>query len=243
MPLTARVTLRIGVTALCVGLAACGSAPPQPPFEPTPIDPAPTTVTLAGFAVEFTAAGEQRPVPNLRLKVRRSGPTGGAIAGTDLGDVITDANGLYTIPDAPVGLLWFQTAPGSDSRFLCEWWPVDVRPRRPTSPSTNLPVVHRTWSDNRPPPNMWHPGTSAWGTVTEQVDGNPQPLADAVVVFGEGTQDPPATTSASGFYMICSEVGTDQMRRITASKPGYDAVAREYFAGLGDVIHFQLTRK
>jgi hypothetical protein len=57
-----------------------------------------------------------------------------------------------------------------------------------------------------------------------------------------GGQDPPATTSATGFYQICSLVGTDQGRTITAQKGGYTTATREIMGGLDTEIHLELVR-
>ena len=75
------------------------------------------------------------------------------------------------------------------------------------------------------------PGTSVHGTVSERVDGALRPVAGATVTLDSGIPDPPATTTASGFYMICSEVGTDQYRTITALKAGYRNTVRQIFGG------------
>jgi hypothetical protein len=73
--------------------------------------------------------------------------------------------------------------------------------------------------------------------------GDLQPVGGVHVQLESGTQDPPATTTASGFYMICSVVGTDQTRTITASKDGYTAVTREVFGGWDSMVHLELTRR
>ena len=57
------------------------------------------------------------------------------------------------------------------------------------------------------------------------------PVSGATVTLDSGDQDPPATTSAAAFYMVCSVVGTDQTRTITARKDGYRMAAREIFGG------------
>jgi hypothetical protein len=117
---------------------------------------------------------------------------------------------------------------------LCDWYLFVT-----TQPWPELLVVHRTWSGNRPPPGWWEPGV--WGTVSEQIDGSLQPVADATVRLDAGIPDPPATTGPNGFYSICSVVGADQIRTITAFKTGYNPDTREIF-NVGEV-HFQLTRK
>jgi len=91
----------------------------------------------------------------------------------------------------------------------------------PNSLRRDLPLVSASWSGDRLPPRMSWPGTSVHGTVSERVDGALRPVAGATVTLDSGIPDPPATTTASGFYMICSEVGTDKYRTITALKAGY----------------------
>src|SRR5262249_27057691 len=93
----------------------------------------------------------------------------------------------------------------------------------------DLPVVHASWSGTSLPPQMAIPGTSVHGTVAESVGGTQVPVAGATVTLDTGLQDPPATTNANGFYMVCSEVGTDQTRTITARKEGYRASSQEIF--------------
>lgn len=192
---------------------------------------------MSGTVLEFTATGDVRPVPNLRLKVLAGSRVDGAVGGVALADTVTDANGRYTITDVSASLLFFQTAPGSEYRFLCDAHPVLLR-----FPFTDLPVVHTSWSGNQPPRNMWIIGTSVWGTVSEQVNGSLQAVADATVRFADPT-DPPATTSATGFYMICSLVGTDQTRTISVSKTGYNLATREIVGGYDREFNFELTRR
>jgi hypothetical protein len=68
-----------------------------------------------------------------------------------------------------------------------------------------------------------------FGVVSERVDGQLRPVAGATVTLEEGTQDPPSTTSDSGFYGLCSIVGADQTRTVTARKNGYREVSRDFF--------------
>jgi hypothetical protein len=52
------------------------------------------------------------------------------------------ADGRYTITDS-TRTLYFQTAPGSAYRFLCDFYPVWVRAElREPDPFSELPVVH-----------------------------------------------------------------------------------------------------
>jgi len=233
----------LGGVAILVILAACDgpsrpTTPPPPPSSPpvpSPPQPGPAGVTVSGVVLEFAATGEQRPVPNLRLKVRTEFGAG-ATSGIALDDTVTDAQGRYTITGVTSFLLLFQTAPGSDYRCLCDDYPVVVR-----LPVTDIPVVHTTWSGNRPPPNLWFMGTSFWGTVSERVGGSPQPVEGATVDWGY--PDPPATTSATGFYMICSMSGSDQFWPVTASKTGYNPAVRQVLGGWDHEVHFELTRR
>ena len=102
----------LGAIALAISLAACDSATPptQPPPPPPPSPPGPRGETVSGVVLEFTATGEVRPVPNLRLKVR-AGSLDGAVGGAQLADTVTDANGRYTVTDVSAYVLFFQTAP------------------------------------------------------------------------------------------------------------------------------------
>jgi hypothetical protein len=63
------------------------------------------------------------------------------------------------------------------------------------------------------------------------------------VTLDTGNQDPAATTTDTGFYMICSVVGTDQTRNISAQKAGYDPAVRQIFGGWDFETHFELTRR
>jgi hypothetical protein len=186
--------------------------------------------------LEFTAPGEHRPVPHLRLKVRTNGTSPGAPGSGEPADVVTDAEGRYTVIGVTATTLFFQTAPGSDHRFLCDGWPIDLR--RPL-PITDLPVVHTSWSGSGPP--HWTVGSSVWGTVSEHVDGRRQPVAAASVNL-DGPE-PPATTSANGFYMICSTSGADFARTVAAWKNGYDVVSREFRSGWDFELNLELTRR
>jgi hypothetical protein len=49
-------------------------------------------------------------------------------------------------------------------------------------------------------------------------------------------------TSATGFYMVCSVVGTDQTRMITARKDGYRTAARQIFGGSDFRVDLELAR-
>jgi hypothetical protein len=155
---------------------------------------------------------------------------------TPLAETVTDARGRYTITDVSADVLFFQTAPGSEYKFLCDDHPVMTR-----LPFTDLPVVHASWSGTRLPPTMWLIGTSIWGTVSERVDGSLQPVEGATVDWGY--PDLPATTSATGFYMICSTSGSDQYFPVSAFKTGYTVATRQVLAGWDREVHFELTRR
>jgi hypothetical protein len=90
---------------------------------------------------------------------------------------------------------------------------------------------------------MWIVGTSVYVTVSERVDGSLRPVAGATVSLDGGIQDPPATTSPSGFYMICSTVGTDQFRDIAAQKTGYIPGTRRIFGGWDYEVNLELARR
>ena len=237
MSIHTNATRLISAAALVILLAAgCDSATPLPPSPPPPPPPPPTGVTVSGVVLDYTDTGNPRPVPNLRLQVRVSGPLSGAVGSTPLPATVTDANGRYTITDVTGFFVFFQTAPESAYRFLCDWYPVELR-----SPATELPVVHTLWSVNRPSPDLARVSSFVWGTVSERVDGSLQPVRGATVLLDDGVPDGPTTTNANGFYMICSMVGADQFRTVAVFKPGYNPAARDIREG-GEA-HFELTHR
>ncbi|HEX5109395.1 MAG TPA: hypothetical protein VFV95_13150 [Vicinamibacterales bacterium] len=172
--------------------------------------------------MDWTVPGAPRPVPYLRLQVRAMGPTGGAVNGEDLPDVVTDENGHYEITATTQRFLFFRTAPDADYKFLCPFYPLPVLPI--DRPRSDLPVVQVSWSGDTPVGLF----IQAFGVVSERVDGQMRPVAGATVMFESGQQDPPGTTSDSGFYGLCSVVGADQTRTVTARKDGYRTVSREF---------------
>jgi hypothetical protein len=115
-------------------------------------------------------------------------------------------------------------------------------PAVPGFPVGDLPVVHVSWSGDRLPPGMWSLGTSVDGTVSERVNETLRPVAGATVTLDGGTQDPPAVTSAAGFYMVCSVVGTDTTRTITARKDGYRTGVRQILGGRDSRVDLELAR-
>jgi hypothetical protein len=237
-------TIRLlGAVALASSFAACEGAttPTQPSATPPP--PPPAGLTVSGRVLEFMASGANRPVPNLRLKVRMGTPGGGVVGGVDLADIVTDADGRYTISDVSAYVLYFQAAPGSDYRFLCEFHPV-LRHPAPGQQfrDTDLPVVHVSWSGNQPIPGMRVEPQSVYGTVSEHVGGSLQPVAGASVSLDGGVAEPPATTSATGFYMICSVLGSEQFRNITAEKSGYMTATRQIYIWYDMKIDLELSR-
>ena len=232
----APASLKAAAAVLVFGLTACTSPSPPPPLESE------TRVTASGVAYVFSDTGERRVASNLRLKVRFSSAADGA----DLADIVTDGAGRYTLADVSPGPYFFQTAPGSNYRFLCDWYGITVRGRPsgpPPPPFNDLAVVPADWSGDQPPPGMWLLGTTVWGTVSERTSAGSLPVAGATVVLEEGRPDPPATTSATGFYMICSQMGQDQERVITANKDGYTPVSRGFYGGFDWIFHFEITRK
>jgi hypothetical protein len=239
-----QISRLFGAATLVIALAACENQTAPTPLNQTP-SPSSGGLTVSGVVTEWDGTGGSRPVPNLRLKVRRGASNGGAMGSTPLDDVITDAEGRYTITglSSPT-LVFFQTDPASDYRFLCEAYPVFLPSQGgpPIPRLTELPVVRRSWTGNRPP-HPWIIGTSVYGTVTERVNDVPVPVEGASVYLESGLLDPPATTTANGFYMICSLVGTDQERSITASKDGYNATRREYYGGNEIVLNLEMTRR
>jgi hypothetical protein len=240
--------------ALLIGLAGCSkkdvptspSPPPSPSPSPAPAPPPPPAApltTVNGTAFEYSASGSRRPAPNLRLKVRQGSRNDGAVGGIDLPDVVTDADGRYEITDVTSGLLFLATPPGSASKFLCDFHPLFVPVLKDLPFLADLPLVPATWAGTQVPSGMGIPGTSVHGVVSERVGEQLRPVADATVTLDNGLQDPPAKTSASGFYMICSVVGTDQYRTITARKADYRDTSREIFGGEDFLINLELVRK
>jgi hypothetical protein len=190
---------------------------------------------MSGTVREFRGSGGWTPVANLRLRVRALSATDGAVGGQDLPDVVTDAEGRYSVPNVTAYAIFFQTTPDADQRFLCDWFPAFP------SHAMELQVVPRAWS-GPPPPGMWSVGGPVQGHVTEQAAGGVTlPVPNAIVTVENGNQDPPATTDARGFYMICSIAGADQWRRVTASKPGFDTLMQEILSS--GVLDFTLIRR
>jgi hypothetical protein len=211
-------------------LACCFALDPPPPGG----------VTVSGTVLEFTTSGLVGPVPNVRLIVRR-GRTGLLLGDLpDVVDVVTDANGRYSIPNVPAdeeySVLYLGTAPGSEYRSFCNAWPVRVG----GAGRTDLPVVHNSWSGNRLPPGMWTKFGTVHGVVSERVDGHSQPIEGATV-SGQWMENPPATTSATGFYMSCTSLGHSS-NTLTAQKAGYNPAGREIELGFEFEINFELTR-
>jgi hypothetical protein len=163
----------------------------------------------------------------------------GRVGGSQLPDVITDANGRYELTNITAAVLFIETAPEADYKFLCPSYPLIVSA---ASFLSNLPVVHVSWSGNTLPPGMGWIGTSVSGVVSERLGGGLHPVAGATVTLDGGIQDPSSTTSATGFYMICSVVGTDQLRTISAEKNGYTRVTREIFGGGDSLVDLELVR-
>lgn len=240
---------RLFVAAAFVVTFGCGEQGPSSPstvrFPPTSSSsPAPASPfaprDVAGTAFEYTESGDRRPIANLRLKVRAPGPTGGPIGGLELPDVITDEHGRYMIPEVSALFLYIETAPESQYSFLCDSYP--LLGLGDSGFDTDLPLVHITWSGDSPPWN-WISGTSVWGRVSERDNGILRPVAGVTVTIDEGNPDGPAITTASGFYMICSATGTDQVRTITARKDGYRTATRESLGGWESSVHFELDRE
>jgi hypothetical protein len=146
---------------------------------------------------------------------------------------VTDADGRFALTGLTSRVYFVRTAPGSAYRFLCDYFPGNYR---------ELPVVHVSWAGDRLPPSMWLATTSVYGVVREAVGGRMQAVAGATVMLENGTQDPPATTNANGFYMICSEVGTDQERTIAARKDGYKVTTRKFLGGWESQLDLEMVR-
>jgi hypothetical protein len=184
-----------------------------------------------GTVLEFGATGQRGPLPNLRLKARwgnGSGPVG------NLPDVVTDADGRYTIPGIAFGdMVFLNPAPETEYKALCSVWRINY-----LKGTVDLPVVHKSWAGGLPP-GSWINTGAAFGVVSERVDGQLQPIEGATV-SGDGLET--ATTDARGFYMSCmldfSWAGTT----MTAQKAGYHPGSGEWDPGYTHV-DFLLTRK
>lgn len=236
---------RLGtVAALLVSIVSCGRGESANLTGPDPTRPPPFdgSGNIVGRVVDATAG--YRAVPNLRLRVFGADDDS-AVRAVELPDVVTDGNGRYKIARGTNLVLFFATAPGSDHRFLCDRYPLNTTAIWPdgSSPFTDLVVVPSSWSSVTVPPGMILIGTSVYGTVAERVDGTLHPVPGATVALESGLHDPPATTDAAGFFMICSLTGTDQTRTITARKTGYRRTEREFFAGWDHVVDLELARE
>jgi len=230
------------IAALSLGLASCGDSPVeptevrkrvQPGAQLTAAPPSPSP-GFDGRILEYTASGLRGPVPNLHLKVWSASAAGGRVGATPLPDVITDENGGYVFTTLTF-INFIETAPDSEYETICPSYPAFAGLR-------DTPVVKRSTPLERLPPGLLIIGTSALGRVTERVGESVVPVAGATVMFETGRQDPPSTTNSNGFYMICSVVGTDQTRTMTASKQGFHSVTREIFGGWQSFVDFELAR-
>lgn len=219
-------------------LAACGGE--VSPAAPGPIsggDPfqSVSSGTVSGTVLDVTSGSPYRPVPNLSLSVWHSSADG-RVGASRVADITSDGEGRYSLSGLSVRLLWVEAPPGAPYTFLCPAYPLYLLGR-----SVNLPVVPASWAGNALPGGLTIPHTSVYGTVTDSANG--APLAGAVVTLDHAVQDPPATTNASGFYMVCSFVGSDQTRTITAAKDGYVPSTREIFGGWDFLVPFALDRR
>lgn len=222
----------LGVCALLT-LWACGGSTPAAPV-PTPKAVAPPTVerTIVHEATvyEYVRAGPPRPVPNLRLLAWEpvQNGRGGAVR---LPDTITDESGRFRILSA-TGVLWLETAPGSPFNFVCPSYPHTVIQRE-------LYAFPASWVFEG------HPGVlfqGTYGRVTERVGEAVHPVAGATVMLDDGSLDPPVLTHANGFFSICSTVGADFARTITARKDGYRAATRDILWGWDYDINLIMAR-
>jgi hypothetical protein len=215
-----------------------GTSNPVPPVPPTPTPPGGSGISLTGTVVEITPTGDRRPVAGLRLRVRAANAQAGAVGGVDLPDVVTDSSGRYEITGVSATVLFVSTAPGSSHRFMCDYFPLLAA----FPYFIDLPVVSASWSGSDLPPGMWTMGTTVYGTVSERVGSTLRPVAAATVTLDGGSPDPPATTSAMGFYMVCSVMGMDQQRTVTASKAGYNPASRQFFGGTDLRVDLEIGR-
>ena len=239
--------MRFITVVLVVSVSACGGGVKSTVVSPSVVSPpvvsiaapASTTVSSSASTLVWTVQEitERRPVPNLRLRVRQGTRLDGAVGGADLPDITTDVSGRFETPNTRQ-ILFVTTAPGSDYRFPCDFFPVDI-----PGAIAVLPVVRSSWLGDRLPAGMWIPGTSIYGIVSERINGETYPVAGATVTLDAGTQDPPALTTATGFYMICSVVGTDQTRTVTVAKEGYNPATRKILGGWDYSIDLELARK
>jgi hypothetical protein len=133
-------------------------------------------------------------------------------------------------------VVFIETAPDSEYQTICPAYPLMPFGLR------DVPVVKRSWVGERLPLNLSIPGTSVFGQVTERVGDSIVPVGGATVTLDTGNQDPPSTTNNGGFYMICSIVGTDQIRTITARSNGFRTRIREILGGLDSSVDFDLAR-
>jgi hypothetical protein len=87
---------------------------------------------------------------------------------------------------------------------------------------------------------MWTRFGTVHGVVSERVDGHSQPIEGATV-SGQWMENPPATTSATGFYMSCTSLGHSDTT-LTAQKAGYIPAEQAIELGFDFQINFELTR-
>lgn len=226
----------LGVCPLLIALWACGSTPtaplPAPNAAATPVPP-PTverTVVHEGTVYEYVRTGPPRPVPNLRFLVWDP-IQNGRVGAVRLSDTVTDESGRFRMLSAR-GLLWLETAPGSPFNFVCPSYPHTVIQRE-------LYAFPASWVYEG------HPGVlfqGTYGKVAERVGEAVHPVAGATVTLDDGGLDPPVTTHANGFFAICSTVGADFTRTITARKDGYRSAALDIVWGWAYDLNLTLQR-
>jgi len=228
----------IAVLALMLGSSGCGEAPPTAPLAATPpLDvPAPTVprnIVHEGVIRKIQATGDPQPVPHLRL-LPWDPIQIGQVGARRLPDTTTDQSGRFRIVSAD-NILWLEMAPGSPVKFTCPFFPHHYQPR-----ATDVYVVDASWAGEPFWPGLWLLGIR--GVVTERVGEAVRPVAGAIVTLDDGSQDPPSITSTNGFYSICSTVGADFTRTVTARKDGYRPAALTILWGWDFDVNFTLQR-
>jgi hypothetical protein len=194
-------------------LSGCGEAPTAPLPGPIAVTPPSVerNVLHEGTVYEWVEAGPPRPVPNLRL-LAWDPIKNGRVGAVRLPDTATDESGRFRILSA-TNTLWLETPLGSPFNFACPSFPHSIGRR-------DVYVFPVSSSFDGQPPFAFQ---MIYGKVTERIGESVSPVTGATVMLDDGGLDPPVITHANGFFSICSTVGADFSRTITARKDGYRA--------------------
>jgi hypothetical protein len=170
-------------------------------------------------------------VPNLRL-FAWDPIANSRVGASRRADITTDESGRFRFSTREA-VVFLETAPGSPVKFIC--------PSHPFS-GGDLYVVEASWSGDRAPGQTLSGFGSIQGKVTELVGALVQPAVGATVTLLDGGHMPPTVTNASGFYAICSPMGSDFLVSVSAHKDGYRPATSTILWGWDFTVNFTLER-